>query len=42
MKALVVKKRDDNDEFGIVLMNDIAKKCWRITVHLNEPIFMRL
>lgn len=26
VKALVVKKRDDNDEFGIVLMNDIAKK----------------
>ncbi|MFW0951987.1 CBS domain-containing protein [Vibrio parahaemolyticus] len=26
VKALVVKKRDDNDEYGIVLMNDIAKK----------------
>ncbi|MDF2155928.1 CBS domain-containing protein [Vibrio sp. CAU 1672] len=26
VKALVVKKRHDNDEFGIVLMNDIAKK----------------
>ncbi|MGD1464011.1 CBS domain-containing protein [Vibrio harveyi] len=26
VKALVVKKRDDDDEYGIVLMNDIAKK----------------
>lgn len=26
VKALVVKKRDDNDEYGLVLMNDIAKK----------------
>lgn len=26
VKALVVKKRDEDDEYGIVLMNDIAKK----------------
>ncbi|WP_423840246.1 CBS domain-containing protein [Vibrio mytili] len=26
VKALVVQKRDENDEYGIVLMNDIAKK----------------
>jgi signal-transduction protein with cAMP-binding, CBS, and nucleotidyltransferase domain len=26
VKALVVEKRSDDDEFGIVLMNDIAKK----------------
>ncbi len=26
VKALIVNKRDDEDEFGIVLMNDIAKK----------------
>jgi signal-transduction protein with cAMP-binding, CBS, and nucleotidyltransferase domain len=26
VKALVVKKRHDDDEYGIVLMNDIAKK----------------
>lgn len=26
VKALVVEKRNDDDEFGIVLMNDIAKK----------------
>lgn len=26
VKALIVKKRHDNDEYGIVLMNDIAKK----------------
>lgn len=26
VKALVVKKRDKDDEYGIVLMNDIAKK----------------
>jgi signal-transduction protein with cAMP-binding, CBS, and nucleotidyltransferase domain len=26
VKALVVNKRDDDDEYGIVLMNDIAKK----------------
>ncbi|MCW8332670.1 CBS domain-containing protein [Vibrio paucivorans] len=26
VKALIVKKRHDDDEFGIVLMNDIAKK----------------
>ncbi len=26
VKALVVEKRCDDDEFGIVLMNDIAKK----------------
>ncbi len=26
VKALVVNKRHDDDEFGIVLMNDIAKK----------------
>ena len=26
VKALVVDKRHDNDEYGIVLMNDIAKK----------------
>ncbi|GAB7228011.1 CBS domain-containing protein [Vibrio rotiferianus] len=26
VKALVVQKRDQDDEFGIVLMNDIAKK----------------
>ncbi|PKF49151.1 CBS domain-containing protein [Enterovibrio nigricans] len=26
IKALVIKKRDDDDEFGFVLMNDIAKK----------------
>lgn len=26
VKALIVKKRDDDDEFGLVLMNDIAKK----------------
>ncbi|WP_114767699.1 CBS domain-containing protein [Vibrio rhodolitus] len=26
VKALVVNKRDADDEFGIVLMNDIAKK----------------
>nr|WP_086941050.1 CBS domain-containing protein [Thaumasiovibrio occultus] len=26
VKALIVNKRDDDDEFGIVLMNDIAKK----------------
>ncbi len=26
VKALVVNKRHDNDEYGIVLMNDIAKK----------------
>ncbi len=26
VKALVVEKRHDDDEYGIVLMNDIAKK----------------
>jgi signal-transduction protein with cAMP-binding, CBS, and nucleotidyltransferase domain len=26
VKALVVKKRHEDDEYGIVLMNDIAKK----------------
>ncbi|MEZ8141891.1 CBS domain-containing protein [Enterovibrio norvegicus FF-33] len=26
IKALVVDKRDENDEYGLVLMNDIAKK----------------
>ncbi|MGR5542111.1 CBS domain-containing protein, partial [Vibrio campbellii] len=26
VKALIVQKRHDDDEFGIVLMNDIAKK----------------
>ncbi len=26
VKALVVNKRNDDDEYGIVLMNDIAKK----------------
>ncbi|AZL86360.1 MULTISPECIES: CBS domain-containing protein [Aliivibrio] len=26
VKALIVKKRDEEDEYGIVLMNDIAKK----------------
>ena len=26
VKALIVKKRHDDDEYGIVLMNDIAKK----------------
>ncbi|WP_087021323.1 CBS domain-containing protein [Thaumasiovibrio subtropicus] len=26
VKALIVNKRDDDDEYGIVLMNDIAKK----------------
>ncbi|WP_059120291.1 CBS domain-containing protein [Vibrio sp. MEBiC08052] len=26
VKALIVNKRHDDDEFGIVLMNDIAKK----------------
>ncbi|MDW6092334.1 CBS domain-containing protein [Vibrio rhizosphaerae] len=26
IKALIVNKRHDDDEFGIVLMNDIAKK----------------
>ncbi|NGN98789.1 CBS domain-containing protein [Grimontia kaedaensis] len=26
VKALIVKKRDEDDEFGLVLMNDIAKK----------------
>ncbi|MBV7300119.1 CBS domain-containing protein [Enterovibrio paralichthyis] len=26
IKALIVKKRDDHDEYGLVLMNDIAKK----------------
>ncbi|QMV13745.1 CBS domain-containing protein [Vibrio spartinae] len=26
LKALIVNKRQDDDEFGIVLMNDIAKK----------------
>ncbi|MDD1794413.1 CBS domain-containing protein [Enterovibrio makurazakiensis] len=26
IKALVVNKRDENDEYGLVLMNDIAKK----------------
>ncbi|NOH81339.1 CBS domain-containing protein [Vibrio sp. RE86] len=26
VKALVVNKRDEDDEFGLVLMNDIAKK----------------
>ncbi|MGR5068625.1 MULTISPECIES: CBS domain-containing protein [Vibrio] len=26
VKALVVKKRNEDDEYGIVLMNDIAKK----------------
>ncbi len=26
VKALIVNKRNDNDEYGIVLMNDIAKK----------------
>ncbi|GAK23565.1 LOW QUALITY PROTEIN: hypothetical protein JCM19052_4202 [Vibrio sp. JCM 19052] len=26
VKALVVKNRDEDDEYGIVLMNDIAKK----------------
>ncbi|WP_413110655.1 CBS domain-containing protein [Thaumasiovibrio sp. DFM-14] len=26
VKALIVNKRDDEDEYGIVLMNDIAKK----------------
>ncbi|MDX2319015.1 MAG: CBS domain-containing protein [Moritella sp.] len=26
VKALIVNKRHDNDEYGIVLMNDIAKK----------------
>lgn len=26
VKALVVNKRDEDDEYGIVLMNDVAKK----------------
>ena len=26
VKALVVNKRNEDDEFGLVLMNDIAKK----------------
>ncbi|MCC4798779.1 CBS domain-containing protein [Enterovibrio norvegicus] len=26
IKCLIVKKRDENDEYGLVLMNDIAKK----------------
>ncbi|KXF79873.1 CBS domain-containing protein [Enterovibrio coralii] len=26
IKALVIKKRDEDDEYGFVLMNDIAKK----------------
>ncbi|RXJ73993.1 CBS domain-containing protein [Veronia nyctiphanis] len=26
VKALIVNKRDENDEYGLVLMNDIAKK----------------
>lgn len=26
VKALIVKKRNEDDEYGIVLMNDIAKK----------------
>lgn len=26
IKALIVKKRDENDEYGLVLSNDIAKK----------------
>lgn len=26
VKALIVNKRDEDDEYGIVLMNDIAKK----------------
>ncbi|MDD1781455.1 CBS domain-containing protein [Enterovibrio sp. ZSDZ35] len=26
IKALVIKKRNDDDEYGFVLMNDIAKK----------------
>ncbi len=41
VKALVVKKRDDDDEYGIVLMNDIAKKCWQKTVHHNAPTSMK-
>ncbi|MUL08722.1 CBS domain-containing protein [Aliivibrio fischeri] len=26
VKELIIKKRDDDDEYGIVLLNDIAKK----------------
>ena len=29
VKALIVKKRHDDDEYGIVLMNDIAKKVFQ-------------
>lgn len=30
VKALIVNKRHDNDEYGIVLMNDIARKVLAI------------
>ncbi len=30
VKALIVNKRNDDDEYGIVLMNDIAKKVLAI------------
>lgn len=42
VKALVVNKRNEDDEFGLVLMNDIAKKCWQRIARLIGSIFMRL
>ncbi len=42
VKALIVNKRNDDDEYGIVLMNDIAKKkYWRLIARRSERMCTR-
>ncbi len=40
--VLIVNKRNDDDEYGMVLLADIAKKLLQKIVRLSVLIFMKL
>ena len=40
-QTLVVDKRDENDEYGVVMFRDIARRCWQRTARRIESTCMR-